>query len=368
MPSHAGRQRFEIENELKSSVTGLMLESELALREASGPAAIDVPRLDAKLRHLVELAGTLRARLRSKCRIGGIFRLSPGVPEGEGSILIGAMTRILTALALIVLVVALVLYGPLWLIASACAVVAALAACEYRALAHEKSVYIPLWWLLASTASIFFFTVELPDFTLPVLSLLTFLLLTWSGFRAPLERVLLDTALGLFSLLYVVYPLTLLPLIKAHEDGTGLLLFLFVTVWAGDIFALYIGRNFGRHKLAPRLSPKKTWEGAAASVLGSLLCGMGIFYLGRYLALHTTTTLQIAIPGWQMALLAIVINMAAQLGDLLESAIKRGAGVKDSGTLLPGHGGILDRIDALLLAAPVLWYILLLRDWQTLVH
>ncbi len=278
------------------------------------------------------------------------------------------MQRILTAIVLIALVLALVLYGPLWLIALFAAIVAALAAYEYRALAHQKTVYIPLWWLLASTALVFFFTVKLPDFELPVLSLLTFILLAWSGFRAPLERVLLDTALGLFSLIYVVYPLTLLPLIKAHEDGTGLLLFLFVTVWAGDIFALYIGRNFGKRKLAPSLSPNKTWEGSIASVAGSILCGMGLYYLGQYLAVHTSTVLQITIPAWQMTLLAIALNIAAQLGDLLESAIKRGAGVKDSGTLLPGHGGILDRIDALLLAAPVLWYILLLRDWQTLFH
>ncbi len=278
------------------------------------------------------------------------------------------MKRILTAIVLIVAVLALVLYAPLWAIALFAAVVAALAAYEYRDLAHQKSVYIPLWWLLTATALIFFFTVKLPDFELPVLSLLTFILLAWSGFRAPLDRVLLDTALGLFSLIYVVYPLTLLPLIKAHEDGTGLLLFLFVVVWSGDIFALYIGKNFGKRKLAPRLSPNKTWEGSLASVIGSVLCGMGLYYLGQYLTVHTTTALHIAIPAWQMVLLAIVLNIAAQLGDLLESAIKRGAGVKDSGTLLPGHGGILDRIDALLLAAPVLWYLLLLRDWQTLFH
>ena len=275
------------------------------------------------------------------------------------------MKRILTAIVLITAVLALVLYGPLWAITLFAAIVAALAAYEYRALAHAKSVYIPLWWLLAATAVIFFLI--LPghprDLDLPAYSLLTFLLLTWSGFRAPLDRVLLDTALGLFALLYVIYPLTLLPLIKAHEDGTGLLLFLFATVWAGDIFALYIGKNFGRRKLAPRLSPNKTWEGSIASVVGSIVCGMGIYYLGQHLALRGSTVIQISTPAWQMVLLAVILNVAAQLGDLLESAIKRGAGVKDSGTLLPGHGGILDRIDALLLAAPVLWYILLLKDW-----
>ena len=276
------------------------------------------------------------------------------------------MKRIVTAVVLIALVLALVLYGQLWLIAIFAALVAGLAAYEYRDLAHTKDVYIPLWWLLASTVLLFFFTVRLPDFELPVLTLLTFILLAWSGFRAPLNRVLLDTSLGLFALIYVVYPLTLLPLIKAHEDGTGLLLFLFVTVWAGDIFALYVGKAFGKRKLAPRLSPNKTWEGSAASVAGSVACGMGLYALGQWLAGRGYTALQVSIPAWQMVLLAVVLNAAAQLGDLLESAIKRGADVKDSGTLLPGHGGILDRIDALLLAAPVLWYIILLRDWPGL--
>jgi phosphatidate cytidylyltransferase len=282
------------------------------------------------------------------------------------------MKRILTAIVLIAVVMAIVFLGPLWLMAVAAAIVAALAAYEYRALAKESaatkdsSIDIPLWWLLSATAIIFFFTLRLPDFELPVLTLVTFILFAWAGFRAPLERVLLDTALGLFALIYVVYPLTLLPLIKAHEDGTGLLVFLFVCVWMGDIAALYIGKNFGKRKLAPRLSPNKTIEGSIASIIGSVGFGMAIYYLGIYIAGRGYTGLLIAIPAWQMVLLAMVLNLAAQLGDLLESAIKRGAGVKDSGTMLPGHGGILDRIDALLLAAPVLWYILLLKDWQGL--
>jgi phosphatidate cytidylyltransferase len=276
------------------------------------------------------------------------------------------MKRILTAVVLIAAVFAIIFLGPLWLLAVAAAIVALLAAYEYRALAHHTDVYIPLWWLALATVVIFFFTLRLPDFELPVLTLVTFILLAWSGFRAPLDRVLPDAALGLFALIYIVYPLTLLPLIKAHEDGTGLLVFLFVCVWFGDIAALYIGKNFGKRKLAPRLSPNKTIEGSVASILGSVLFGMSVYYGGLALAARGYTELHIAIPAWQMILLAIVLNLAAQLGDLLESAIKRGAGVKDSGTMLPGHGGILDRIDALLLAAPVLWYILLLKDWQGL--
>ncbi len=135
-----------------------------------------------------------------------------------------------------------------------------------------------------------------------------------------------------------------------------------VCVWAGDIAALYIGRAFGKRKLAPRLSPGKTWVGSFASIAGSMLAAGLVIFVSDTLTAHGNTILHISEPLWQSLLLAAILNIAAQLGDLLESAIKRGAGVKDSGTMLPGHGGILDRIDALLLAAPVLWFILLIKD------
>jgi phosphatidate cytidylyltransferase len=135
-----------------------------------------------------------------------------------------------------------------------------------------------------------------------------------------------------------------------------------VCVWCGDIAALYVGRTFGKHKLAPRLSPGKTLEGSVASILGSVLAAGLVILASDALTAYGNMLLHISQPVWQSLLLAAILNIAAQLGDLLESAIKRGAGVKDSGTMLPGHGGILDRIDALLLAAPVLWYVLLLKD------
>jgi phosphatidate cytidylyltransferase len=272
------------------------------------------------------------------------------------------MKRILTASLLILLVIALIFFGQLWMLTLACCLVAELAAYEYLALANTGGARIPVWWMAAAIALLFYFTYYRPiEAQLPVLSLLALALLAWAGFRGELERVLPDAALGLFGLVYVAYPLLLLPMIWNRDDGKPLLLFLMVCVWAGDIAALYIGRSFGRHKLT-RLSPNKTWEGSIASVVGSVAAGLAVVYVGDLLSARGNTVLHVLEPLWQSALLAAIINVAAQLGDLLESAIKRGAGVKDSGSMLPGHGGILDRIDALLLAAPMLWCVLLLKD------
>jgi len=120
--------------------------------------------------------------------------------------------------------------------------------------------------------------------------------------------------------------------------------------WVGDIGAYYIGRPFGKHKLAPVVSPKKSWEGSIASVLTSVLLA------GGYLWYFVPGLNPVAIIG-----LTIVANIAGQLGDLAESALKRGAGVKDSGGILPGHGGFLDRVDSTLFALPVVYGYLMLR-------
>ena len=280
------------------------------------------------------------------------------------------MKRILTAIVLILAVFALIFFGQLWMMTLFAAIVAELAAYEYLKLAavgaesHGVSLRIPLWWMALGTALAF--VVTLPNFPvdaqLPVLSALTLALFAWNGFRAPLIQVLPDTAQGLFGLIWIAYPLTLIPLLWKQEDGPALVVFLMVCVWAGDIAALYIGRAFGRHKLAPRLSPGKTWEGSVASILGSMAAAGLVIFIGDRLTARGNLLLHITEPVWQTLLLAAILNIAAQLGDLLESAVKRGAGVKDSGTMLPGHGGILDRIDALLLAAPILWFAIILKD------
>jgi len=247
------------------------------------------------------------------------------------------------------------------------AIVAALAAYEYVQIANAGGNPIPIWWMAAAVALFFLVVNYQPQDTIAAVSLATLILFTWNAFRTPLKHVLGETAAGLFALLYICYPLTLLPQLLAKWDGPALLLFLFLCVWSGDIAALYIGKRFGKHKLAPSLSPNKTWEGAIASVVASVVFGMALVAVGEYLSSHGSnfTRLHTTEPWWQSLILAIILNVAAQLGDLLESALKRGANVKDSGTMLPGHGGILDRIDALLLAAPVLWFVLSLKEYYS---
>ena len=282
------------------------------------------------------------------------------------------MKRILTAAVLIALVATLIYFDGYfarhWPITLVAALVAALAAFEFRAFAIAGGCPIPIWWTLFAVAAFFLATCYRPQDTITVVSFVTLILFAVAAFRTSLERVLWQTSAGLLMLVYIAYPLTLLPRILSEENGTALLLFLFLCVWSGDIAALAIGKRYGRHKFAPRLSPNKTWEGAAASIVASIVVGMALILTGDWLTqqgssftrLHTTE------PWWVFVLLAIALNAAAQFGDLLESALKRGAGVKDSGTLLPGHGGFLDRIDALLVAAPVLWFVIAIRDYFSL--
>lgn len=155
-------------------------------------------------------------------------------------------------------------------------------------------------------------------------------------------------AFAVFGWCYVAWLLGHVMLIHLYiAEGTALLLALGWSIALSDVFAFAIGKSLGRHKLAPRLSPKKTWEGVAGNFVGAYL-GMGIMY----------TTLQLDLPGYLAWVFPGVIAVGALWGDLLESAIKREFGVKDAGQWLPGFGGLLDRIDSLLLVLPLAFYTL----------
>lgn len=274
------------------------------------------------------------------------------------------MKRVWTAVVLITLILLIIFEAPYWLQIFVAGVIAEFALYEYLVLADASGSQVPRGLALFFGAMAFAVTYWAPGFLLTALGTFGLVLLGACALRSPIYQILADTSFSFFGLIYVVYPMALAPLLLAQENGPALLLFLLVVVWAGDISALYVGRALGRHKMAALLSPQKTWEGAVGSVAGSVLAGMGIVGLGAWMNLHGNATLLYPQPWWYWTILSVPLNASAQIGDLLESAIKRGAGVKDSGTLLPGHGGFLDRIDALLLALPVLWCALLLQQYS----
>ncbi|MCH2271149.1 MAG: phosphatidate cytidylyltransferase [SAR324 cluster bacterium] len=157
---------------------------------------------------------------------------------------------------------------------------------------------------------------------------------------------LLALGFGLFGMVWAVWSVLHITLIKALPEGTALLFYLLLVISFSDIFAYFGGKRFGKSLLAPNISPKKTWEGSFSGVVGGGLVG----------AVFGELTMSMF---WLYGLmLAMLLAVVGQLGDLVESKIKRLCNVKDSGTLLPGHGGILDRIDGHMLAAPVFYYLL----------
>ena len=234
--------------------------------------------------------------------------------------------------------------------------VSALALWEYLGLADAMGAKTPRIVVMVCLGILMAAIFARPDLMAPFTGALALALLIVCSFRSPVNRVLADTAGSVFGLIYIGLSMSTLYLLSTQDNGPSLLLFLFLAVWSGDVAALYIGRAFGKRRLAPTLSPNKTWEGSIASVVGSVLITLLLLWVARQLTARDVEAL--FYPGTMAHWigLAVLVNVGAQVGDLVESAIKRGAGVKDSGHLLPGHGGMLDRIDALLLAAPLLWY------------
>jgi phosphatidate cytidylyltransferase len=281
------------------------------------------------------------------------------------------MKRLITAVVLIPVVLVLVFLGPRWqwLFTLAVAAVAALAGWEYMDLSRRCGANPPRVATMTALLALFAVNFEWPDLTPALFGILGLGLLVYCTFFKPVEETIADASASIFCLLYTGLTLIALPSLREQANGPSLVVFLLFVVWAGDTAAYYAGRAWGRHKMAPKLSPGKTWEGAIASVAGSVVIAAALVSLASLMQEPANSAvlswLERTFPSavlsypdeiWYWLVLAAIINVAAQIGDLAESALKRSAGVKDSGSLLPGHGGVLDRIDALLLAGPVLWY------------
>ena len=312
--------------------------------------------------------------------------------------------RVATAVVLIPIVLLIVFRAPLWLFATVVAVIALITTREYLGLAEACEIkpsraltYLFTAILFASAIAGFVIEWQMSRFSSQVLlrgisprehphlllaigmtsiardsvllAALAFLVAMLR--RADLRSSLPGAAASALALVYISLPFTLLIDVRARAAGAFFVFYLLVVVWVGDILAFFVGRSMGKHKLAPSISPNKSWEGTVASLAGATALGtvilananaiVGFLRNTNLLPAQQESILSVGPypsphPLWVYILLSGALNVAAQLGDLVESMLKRGAGVKDSGSLLPGHGGMLDRIDALLFAAPVLWY------------
>jgi phosphatidate cytidylyltransferase len=286
--------------------------------------------------------------------------------------------RIATAAVLIPVVLLLVLKAPLYVLAIVSGAVALLAIAEFLKLVTSYGV-LPLGPTTNAFGAIFFAYVIFAssnrtpeDATTAILygiavaaALAPFVFLTVAMRRDNLATGYPAAAASAFAFGYIAIPMALLVEIRQQPAGAIWTIYTLLAVWSGDIFAYFVGKSLGRHRMTPDISPKKTWEGAVASILASVLIGtlwiqhapgissalLRIGLIDRRDGMFGLEQPQL----WPIILLSAVVNIAAQFGDLVESLIKRGAGVKDSGTILPGHGGMLDRIDAMLFAVPVVW-------------
>ncbi len=289
------------------------------------------------------------------------------------------LKRIATAVVLIPVVLLLILRAPVPVVALVAAAVALITVHEFLKLTESYGieplrlptyVFVGLIFLMLAVSA----AADTPQISalkfvlgLGFASAITpFVFLTIAMRRTQLSAAYPAAAASAFAVLYIALPMAMLVQLRQQFGGAFWLLYLLLVVWAGDIFAYFVGRSLGRHLMSPRISPKKTWEGTMASLAAGLLVGSLLFshalQISTFLLRVGLIERRDGLFGlekpelWPIILLTVAVNIAAQLGDLVESLIKRGAGVKDSGTILPGHGGMLDRIDAMLFAAPVMWF------------
>ena len=249
------------------------------------------------------------------------------------------MKRLVTASLLIPFILYVVFLGPFWLLFGVTALVAIICFSEYSGIAAGYG--IEKAGPVGYAAGLLVLVMRPQDAAL-VFTLLALIALGLAMRASDFTKVLPQAAFLLFGILYIFGAWKFAILL--HAESPHWLAYGLILNWVGDACAYYVGKNLGRHKLAERISPHKTWEGSIASLAGSVI--FGILYLTRVLP---------AVSYLEAGLLSVAVNVAGQVGDLAESALKRGAGVKDSSALLPGHGGLLDRVDSTLFALPVVY-------------
>jgi phosphatidate cytidylyltransferase len=182
---------------------------------------------------------------------------------------------------------------------------------------------------------------------LPALIIMVFMYIIMMN----LKRTIVDVAITVFSLAYIPFMFSFLKLILMMPNGRFLVLYVFTAAFASDTFAYFVGTKFGKNKLCPEISPKKTIEGSIGGIMGVILCFIVLTYVGNAYFNMDMNIIYMLVAG-------VIAGIAGQFGDLSASAIKRYCKTKDFGNIIPGHGGILDRFDSMLFVAPVIYMFL----------
>ena len=266
--------------------------------------------------------------------------------------------RIITALWFVPLLVIVVWFGGEPGFTALMVIFGVLAALEfYRMVAIPKApplTYFGLIWtaffiLSRNSELLALFETRFGSGLLMPLLLTSAVVLSLIGLlsRRQKEGAFTTWAWTIAGILYIGWLLSYLVALRGLDGGRNWIFFALFTTWASDTAAFVIGRKLGGHKLAPNISPGKTWEGTMGGILGAIIMSILFF---------TPTPFRLPLVYWQAIGLSVLVSIFGQVGDLVESLLKRNMGVKDSGTLLPGHGGILDRMDSIIFAGIVVYY------------
>ena len=264
------------------------------------------------------------------------------------------LKRILTAVLGLPLVIITIIFGNKYLIDTLFTIIAII--CMHEYLGVIEKVSHPIKWIaylstLGVSAVSFLeqdMLMKVIVFSIPIIILILFLHVIFTNMKTTIK----DAAYTFMGIFYVTFFIMCLSLIRCTHNGKAYIGYIFVVAWTTDIFAYLIGKKWGKHKFS-KVSPKKSIEGCISGTVGSVICSIiYIMIISRYVNIEYSYLF--------ISIMALILSLISQIGDFVASSIKRFADVKDYGNLLPGHGGMLDRIDSLIFIAPFLYMFLVL--------
>lgn len=264
--------------------------------------------------------------------------------------------RVISGLIGFPVVACILIFGNIYIIDVFISVIAIMSLHEYFHCFKEQSGNKDLRWIAYVLAiSISFIHVIPQGYALKTISIIipiSVLVLFAQVIASDMKYNIKDIAISVFGICYIVVFLMYVPIIRAADNGIFKIWYLFIATWGTDIFAYLVGRKIGKHKFT-KISPNKSIEGSIAGIIGSIVMMLGYtFICNTYFGMNFNYLYTI--------LIAVVLSLVGQLGDLSASSIKRFTGIKDFSNLIPGHGGMLDRIDSVIFTAPFAYFLLML--------